>query len=38
MKTIKMKDWEKVAKDLEEARKDPRFIEGINDFIKRTTS
>ena len=34
----KIEDWEKVAKDLEEAQKDPRFFKAINDFIKKTTS
>ena len=38
MKNKKTKDWEKLAEDLKEAQKDPRFIEAINDFIKKTTS
>ena len=32
------KDWERLAKDLEEAQKDPRFFDAINDFIRKTTS
>lgn len=34
----KIENWEKVARELEEAQKDPRFIEAINDFIRKTTS
>jgi len=33
----KKKSWEELCKEIEEAKKDPKFMESIDQFIKMTT-
>jgi len=35
---MKRQDWKKMAGDIEEMKKDPRFFKEIDDFIRKTTS